>query len=168
MSISKVSISSWTTRQRPAVLERTHFLVESQTKIFLGTEDQLVWVNFDWMLNSQQAPGPGLKSCISPFCIASCSPLFIILRCPQFTCRYIKKALIFWAEPQLGKATGTINYTSANCLKLSSSLWFDTLPSGPFLALELIHKIFFFNFLPSAAFSVLPPLYSSAALGQQS
>lgn len=70
----------------------------------------------------------------------------MLLRCPQFTCRYIKKALIFWAKSQLGKATGTINYTSANCLKLSSSLWFDTLPSGPFLALKLIRNFFYFFF----------------------
>lgn len=127
--------------ERP-VLGITCFLVESWTKIFLGPENQLVWGNLAWMLNSQQAPRPYLKASISPFYIASCFPLFMILKCPQFTCRYGKKALIFWAKFQLGKATGTINYTSANCLKLSSSLWFDTLPSGPFLALKLIRKFF--------------------------
>lgn len=146
------------------MLEETCFLVDCQTQIFSGMEHQLVWVN--WMLNSQQVPGSCLKSSTSQFYAASCFPLFTILRCPQLTCRYIKKALIFWAKSQLGKATGTINYTSANCLKLSSSLWFDTLPSGPFLVLKLIRKIFFFNFLPSAAFSVPPPLYSSASLRQ--
>lgn len=142
----------------------TCFRVESWAKILLGTENQLVWVNLDWTLNSQQAPRPCVKASISPFYTASCFPLFMILKCPQFTCRYSKKALIFWAKYQLGKATGTINYTSANCLKLSSSLWFDTLPSGPFLALKLI-RVFFFYFLPCVSFSVPSPLYSSAAQG---
>lgn len=62
----------------------------------------------------------------------------MILRCPQFTCRDINKPLIFWAKSQFGKATGTLSSISPNCLELSTSPCFGTLPNV--LALILVCK----------------------------